>query len=81
MNQNQLEKQLQRMERKLMELYLDKKRPLRLLPTLVAKLTEGEREKFFKLHPNGICDSNLANAIGLCERTIKNRKVLQEMSS
>lgn len=66
----EFEKQLRRMERELLEKYLSTKRPIKLLPRLVAQLTEDQREKFFKLIQS-IKSNNIQHAINLCERTIK----------
>lgn len=62
------------MEDTLMEEYLSRKHYVRRLPKLVAELTEGERENFFKLFSKGINKDNMITALGLCERTLKKRE-------
>lgn len=72
MDQAELEKKLRAMEHRLLEKYLKDKRPLRLLPRLVAQLTEGEREKFFKIA--NFQRNSIESHVGILERTIANRK-------
>lgn len=69
--QQQLENQLRQIERRLIETYLEKKRPIRVILKYLLQLTDGQREKFHKLFPKGINESNLAQAGHLVERTIK----------
>lgn len=62
------------MERRLMNEYLQSKRPLQLLPRLIEQLTEGERTFFFKLFPEGIDKNKLPDALALVQRTLSKKE-------